>query len=664
MADFTTHPADDRYWFIRHIDGFNKPHLGTTSTSVRCELAPIPAQWEEPPAKLSHSKVSHLFGRRNPECFITTILVGALPAIAVGQVFKRGKYVASLPAVQLPLNDAIHSAEASALFGHANPLHADSEIGTSPTGKPIVLLSDTQLQLSSEARKHSQFLAVRDTSDPDPINHIEFLIPRVVIFRTFYGFTTKMANLFTQGQWDDVVGDAVHKSEFAGNKTGIHQATGAWHIVLALGMAENDDHKTALLYFDKYARAEANHVGNPMLQSIERTQLDGGADAHWHANARLPLNPTGQPYTGKVSGFFLYDRRNSSFKGKIFLVRGIHSLNLPSYMPPVGSILINDNSDGAEVTVVSKPKSWPGRPRTRKRPNRMSNTDSGDGSTRKPAFDMPSMSFEFLPRPERYTLKKDKSTTQTGPRKPGDQQPTTEGSSGNVNGNSDSKSHIRAALERRAPSELFEALIAAMAMLKGKGHIKDSSIIQPSDRHQRVLLGAYECWNFLTEGQHRALQEREIDGKTGVNWPTRSWPYIASGNSPYDAVERAALVLRVDLADGRTGIWIEIEMKKSESYTSALLIHKDGDIRRAVIKGLAVIRKAKGVSMSKHFHAEGLICHCHPHYMEKPEEKSSSKASKTETDQANEVGADSDEGTKKAWSAGPLIAFLNELPET
>jgi len=47
MTDFTLYPSYDRNRFIRHIDGFVKPHLGTTSASDRCELAPIPAEWTE-----------------------------------------------------------------------------------------------------------------------------------------------------------------------------------------------------------------------------------------------------------------------------------------------------------------------------------------------------------------------------------------------------------------------------------------------------------------------------------------------------------------------------------------------------------------------------------------------------------------------------------------
>ncbi|MFB5856482.1 hypothetical protein WAB97_011605 [Stenotrophomonas maltophilia] len=55
-----------------------------------------------------------------------------------------------------------------------------------------------------------------------------------------------MANLFTQGHWSDVDSEAVFKGDFAGNKTEVNLETGAWHIVLALGMSEDDAHQTAL----------------------------------------------------------------------------------------------------------------------------------------------------------------------------------------------------------------------------------------------------------------------------------------------------------------------------------------------------------------------------------------------------------------------------------
>ncbi len=42
MTEFTDFPDGDRNWFILHMDGYAKPHKGTDSTAVECQLAPIP----------------------------------------------------------------------------------------------------------------------------------------------------------------------------------------------------------------------------------------------------------------------------------------------------------------------------------------------------------------------------------------------------------------------------------------------------------------------------------------------------------------------------------------------------------------------------------------------------------------------------------------------
>lgn len=689
MTDFTSYPADDRYWFIRHIDGFSKPHLGTTSTAVRCELAPIPADWTEDPSELSRSKVAHLFGKRNPETIITTVLVGTIPSMLVGLVFKQGRFVGSLPAVDLDLNGALRHAEASDLygfdpiFGTHRPVHAWSQVGLTTKRRPVMLLTEEQLHLSHDGRKHSEFLAIRDTSDPDPGNHVEFVIPRLVIYRTFYGFTTKLANLFTQGQWSDVDGEAVHKEEFAGNKTGVHLESGAWHIVLALGMSKNDAHQTALLYFDDYAKAQANGLSNPMIQAMEREQLHGAADAQWHTNARIPYDPARGPYTGTVSGYFLDPRRDGSFKGRVFLVRAIHSMNFPNGLPAIGSILVNSNEAGAEQTEVDAPRRWPSKPKTQKRRSSMPNVDTHDASTRKPAFKLPAVNFAIIPEPEVFDLVKDASTTRIGKRKRNNEQATTEGSSGNKNGRGGSLSPHEAELEQRAPYPLFKALVGAMDALQKDGHIDRWSLIQPSTHEERVLVDAQECWNFLTGDQHRALELHDEGQPEEPNWPTRCWPYVAPGTNPYSALERAALVLRVDLVDGRTAIWFEIETRSSEHYTSPLVIHTSGDLRKRVKDGLRIIRKAEGASLAKHFAAEKMHCYCHPHYMEEYEEevacnqsmesKESVELSKIASDglcsqgPSQATGGECAQGTdtkrvkKKRWSPGPLTALFKRI---
>lgn len=658
MTEFTDFPDDDRNWFILHMDGFAKPHKGTDSTAVECQLAPIPANMAAP-EKLSRPEIAELFGMREGETFTTTIFVGAVSVYSIGDVFHRTKYVGSLPALQLRTGNALEEGESSALYtshhetGRLREVHAHSEIGRDSNRFPIKVLSKRQLDLDPRYRAKSEFLVVRNTSNPDPTKHVEFVIPRMAIYRAFYGFTSKVADIFSMGPWNTFASEAVYSEDFAGNKTGADEETGAWNLVLELGMSKDDATLIALLYFDEYGRIQANRLANPMQRAAERVDLDPSQDPRWYTNARLPLHPGRGPYRGVVSGYALRRRKGDSFQGKILLVRAIHSVNMPGGMPQVGKILINDNTDGAQVEVTDGQKTWKTKSRERKkRPNDMPNVDTRPGSTKREGFDVPALSFAIDPPHPTHDLTKDKSTTRTGGRPMPDAPPISEGSHGRPNGDEESASHLRARKEKRSASELHAGLIVAMEMLRSNGHIEQFAPIGPVVLCQRVHVGAFHCWNFLTQHQHEALRRNAKVGSYTANWPTRCWPYLVSGSNPFDAQERSALVLEVDLPNGQKGFWFEIEMRDSENYSSAFVMHRGGDVRGVITEALQIIRQASGISMSRHFRSKGIECYCHPHYFE----KDATKKDKAKKGEAPAGEARKDDAKRDQLDASPKTA--------
>ena len=260
-------------------------------------------------------------------------------------------------------------------------------------------------------------------------------------------------------------------------------------------------------------------------------------------------------------------------------------------------------------------------------------------------------------------------------------------------------SHLRARKEKRPASDVHEGLITAMEMLRTKGHIRGFATIGPVVPCQLVHVAAFKCWNFLTTHQHEALRRNAAVGSYAANWPTRCWPYLVSGSDPFDAQERSDLVLEVDLPNGQRGFWFEIEMRGTENYSSAFVMHRGGDARKEITEALQIIRQASGISMSRHFHSKGIECYCHPHYFE----KDATKTDKAKRDEAPAGGAKKDDAkrakmddspttasgsgaaagataagtpadaraaTKPAktrsgvWSAGPLITFFSRFART
>ena len=633
MSDFTDFPGDDRLWFIRHIDGYIQPHKGTESTSVRCYLGPLPWDWRDASA-LNEDQIAFLFGDENPECFITTIFACALASYAVGFVFHRRNYVGSLPAQQLNLRHALARAEESALkignsaTGRRLDLVANSLLGRSTNNFPYKALPTRQLKLDSDTRSKTQVLVARDQDGEDEAEHVQFIIPRTVIFRTFFAFTSELAEILTSGAWSTLKDQAIFMGEFAGNRTGVNAETGNWDIILQLGMSLDDAPMMALLHFDSYAERAANRLHEPMRLAVQNAERKGEDDAHWFSNAEIPFDPERGPYTGVVSGYYLSSRRDQFFRGRTFLVTAIHSMNMPRGMPTVARTLVNDSTDGAVRILCGDRRAFDGIQRGReKRPSDMPSVDTHQGSTKKQAFDLPSLSFAIDPPPVVTRLRKNKSVKYTSPVIPPREESSAEGSSGSRDGHQDSKSHLHSAQVVRETSEVFVALISALESLKAKNKIRSYSLAQPTDHYQRVAVGAYQCWNFLDSGQRNHLKSgRKRD------WSTRRWAYLPATGASSRPVERAALVLSIELPDGTRGLWFEIQ-QSSQDLSSAFVIARGGSQATEITTALGIIRTARGSSMDKHFAAKGIRAFCHPHYREK--------------DSSN-------------WREGPLEAFFED----
>jgi len=617
MTDFTDFPDDDQIWFIRHIDGYVKPHKGTESTSVRCHLAPIPARFGDDPAKLRRPQIQELFGRENPPSFVTTIFAGALPSYAVGLAFRRAEYVGCLPATQLPLGNALLQGEDSGLYKsdpvshRPRPVTASAVIGQDESRWLFKVIPTSQLQLEGKVRDASEFLVVRDTRHPSESDQVEFLIPRTVIFRTFYASTSQRAEIFTAGPWSVVKGNAIYGGDFAGNTTGVNPETGEWNIVLQLGMEKADFHMMALCEFDEYARGRADLLHHPVLAAEGRARGNGDENLHWHSNAQIPYDPRRGPYTGLVSGYYLKRRQDRHFRGHTFLVSAIHSMSPPKGLPKTSGILINDSTLEGDITESDGPKPFGGKNRRRhKRPNDMPSGDTHQASNSKRAFDLPSLSFTLDPPPDVGELKKSRSTQYNGPRSPQPSDATAQGSSGNRDGHHESQSHFNSAQVDRPPSEVFAALMVSMEGLKSRGSIRAFSIVPPLESVRRAPVGAFACWNFLDNLQ----AHRRRRGHAPIR--TRSWAYLGSTGTTAFPIERAALVLRIELPNGVSGLWIETEMHKKESFCSAFVIERGSGSAIEASTALRLIREAKGVALSRNLRRGGVICFSHPHFRE------------------------------------------------
>ncbi|MCF3463430.1 hypothetical protein GTY70_05980 [Stenotrophomonas maltophilia] len=645
MTDLTDFPDDPRVYFIRYIDGYTQPHKGTESTSVRCYLAPIPLAWGSEPSKLDDRQIARLFSDKNSECFISTVFAGSLATYVAGQCFVRGEdgrgiYAGMLTAKQRRLGKALAYGEESRFFReHEEDFEAElfpcTNLGKGPSGEPIVVLPASQLYLHDAMAYSTKILVARDTKHPDERHQVQYIIPRTVIFRAFYAFSSTIADIFTAGPWNSVRSKAISEQEFAGHLTGIDDRTGSWKVVLALGMTLDDGPMMALFRFNHYAETRAKRIHEPILKAQLDAATWGEEEAIWYSNAEIPLDPTLGPYRGTVSGYFLRRRRDGGFAGRTFLVTAIHQMSFSKRLPAIAPILVNDATEGEKVIHTGGPRPHDtGNKGRKRRPNGKATVDTHEATEKRPGFDMPSISFAFYPKPRIIRLKKDQSFKYSSKRRKEEQEPTTEISGGRKAGRQEDLSHAHSAQEKREPSELLTGLMAILKTLMQKGTITEYRVVSPIESEQRVQVGAYPCWNFLGSDERKAVRSGKAD------WGTRSWVYLQKERSHYTALARTAFVIRVTLPNGLTGLWIETERRSKKDGTkepiaSAFVISSDLAIRAETAASLSIIRSCHGVSLSKAFESRGKICYPHPHYMEKA-------------------------GSEK-WSLAPLEAFFKSL---
>lgn len=625
--DFTHYPDDSRLYFIRWIDRYTKPHKASTSTSVCCYLVPLPEDIKDP-ARSTPDQIAKLFGYSDQVPFVARVLVGALPSIRIGYVYRDRRRVGVLPSQELSLGDALSKGEGSGKYGPN--IQLDTVIGKDGDF-PIKAVPTSQLHLDHSVRFRSGLLMAEDSA-----SGIEFLIPRSLIFRTFYARSAYLASVFTTGIWEENVGKVLFlEKEFAGNWTRELEDPRCFHLVMQRGMRKADAASVALLHFYPYGKAAADALYTPML----RAQNDAafGGDFSWYSNAQIPMDPDLGPYRGRVMGYYLTPHKSRRSR-KTFLVTSFLGLSLPRDFPEMGDILVNDGNRDGDLEHTDGPRPFDGAPdRGRKRPDRMQDDDGHNASTTHLAFDEPSDTFDWLDAPRRFDLVKDHSTVYTGPRVPGPNTSTGEGSFGDRDGAKDSKSALDARLKSRASESNFMALLEVLNAVKAAGAIADFSPVYPQDSTQRVPIGSCVCWNFLDELQRAAAYDRLV---------RRGWAFLHQEGKRSGGLERGALVIDVTLSDGRTGFWIEIQTR--QGAMSPLVIDDGSDPDSQISTALNIIFSAKGSNLDDHFRMTSAKAYCFTHrYVS--ENKDTGKSEDEKKDHTKE------------WDRDWLIAFFKSV---
>jgi hypothetical protein len=583
MKDFEGLPHNGR-WFIRWIDRFG-PSLGDTSTiSVTLFLARLPDGIKAD--ALSEDEVAALFAAELPTQEVFP-LAGSLPMFTIGQIYEAGKLVGRLPPRRLVIRRALANAEDSTQLARDNAqttLDAQMPFPADMRVNPAVGVG--ALRLSSELRRSSRVAVVKDHD-----RQMDLIIPRSLIFKTFYAFRRQLALAFTHGPWTERKRDLLYlDGEFKGHRTAVGE-DGSWNVVLQKGMRLSDAPLMALLHFDEYAKQQANSL---YQQARSQWSHTGSGNRVWYARATLPFKPAAGPYAATVSG---YPLNKSKFKGTYlpFLVSTIHDFTFPRHVPEIGRILRNDATDGEHVEITQASSGYKDNERPPGiRPASMRNDAEVHAAHEMESFAEFGDTFNFTDLPHLVNLTKDKSKRYLGARGVQAKPATDGGSTGPFDSRNGSLSAIEPELVQRDVSHRFEDLFELFDTLKRRSVIVSAHEVHPPHKSMLVRREARACWNFLSDYERNS-------GKM----ERRGWHIIQTRNGP---VPRSAMVLSIELTAGIDGYWIEIETRPGEGILSPLLLSKPISATTSRISdALRTIAQAKGESLRRAFGADSNV---------------------------------------------------------
>ncbi|WP_050470478.1 hypothetical protein [Herbaspirillum chlorophenolicum] len=581
-------PVDGRFWFVKWIDEFTLPHLGTDSASVKVILQKLPISKATELSRLKDDALLTVLGQRSkgdPEPEVMqrhpVVLAGLLPALHIGAVFHNQEHIGDLPSASATFS--IPGGEVGLeefTLGQSIPPPANWTWG------PYRLLNKFEYSVVPFQMKHSKCLVIER-------ENTSFIIPRMTMFKAFYGMQTIFANAFSHGSWPERMYTILSDEENleSGQKTEI-TADGKWGIVLQTKVKDQYACWAALYYHDEYARTRATEIYS--LALAQRRHYD--TKPNWYASARLPFKES-EDVRVQVRGFKLrewtfYDENNQKVVRSKFLVTEIVKHSWPSWIPTIlhGRTNNNERSPSPIATDAPRPFSQVEVVTSKEqKPIEVDNNHDADSSTT--PTDVISAEMSFLGNGPKLEKMPKKSSKTYGPKTPPkESRPVDKVSMGELRNKGDAVDQGAAEVVIRDAEKRFGQVMTAFLTLRAEKKIADVSVESGASGKRAGRRGELDVWQFFfPEGS--AEQSRP---------PARCWRYIDQGlddDGRRRRTYRTALVLRV-VVDGQLHYWIEIECRKTETgFRSIVLSDVSSSPEVYIAASMEMVANHKGRNM-------------------------------------------------------------------
>lgn len=591
MQLFEDLPLPPGLWLVKWIDRFQLGH-DSEAPKVSVALQKLPTESVDALAHLSSTSIAEILGSRprtpgaqevdQPIITNRVIQAGYLPLLSIAEVIEGGSQVARLPTESREIRLLPSTVLADLRVGESLPPPAEWSASA-----PFRVLNRFEYQLGGiPGIQDSRCLVFH-------FDGTEYILPKMVIFRAFYGFSSKLINALCSGPWPEKVREVISFAHYkSGLFTGIDQETGAWNIVLQAGVPESHAAPLALLWFDPYGRKQAESLYTDSLR-----QNDGrrGADGRsWHAGANIPHRLDLGPFKMRVQGFSLRPfqpwRRSSGERFLITTITG-STWTLPDQEVCPALHRSNEQSDVQHPAPEGKTY-WRGKQPVEGDPNAVG-TSTSDPSAEDSVNVFSTMTFEYLNQPKIKPQKK-QSSQKFAPSPPGPVDPP----SMLVSAGEPTYAKVPASpaeiQERiRARSQQFEFLIRALDTLVSDGQIDSFEACAPTDPSLLVMRNGLPCWSFLSSSDRRI-----------GNVPSSGWEIIhcdedqesdqQQGRRKRTQYARCALILEIRRAD-KSIVLIEIEPRLTGSAYCMIAFEKSQSLLPWLVSSvLDAIREHEG----------------------------------------------------------------------
>lgn len=572
------------FWVVKWIDGYRKNLHATNSTTVEVTLQRLaPAVVEDlltgtlSPASIfgGPSTQQRKAGAKAPDLFTVPQFVGSLPDLHPGYLFHKQELYGKIPTAtySLDLPNGELGCE-KVLIGDNKLLDPDSGDETRTH-----VLNNFQYALHPDAMAYQALVHYQ--------GDIEFVIPRQVIFQTFYAVHREMANAFCNGPWGATAKDVIDfESKKNGLKTQRLEESKQWHVIVKTLIQNEYARLLALLWFDDDARKRANSIYAEQLRDTETFGKRHGhrtTGAMWRCSAKLPYRED-YPVQLAVEGYELTPWSRSKQVYRKVLVTRILEAPWPDYAWRIGYERENSGKQGLLNKPAEKFGGPRGGPRKRDGSKVPPTTAKVEPNPRGVNYHSAQERFAWSGRCEIFELIKSSSEgveKRVGARPP---EPQGVASSGNPGGGSQGVDQHSPRVQKVEVPERFKEI--AQALLGLEPTVK-SVIVGPPALDLREDRGAYSCWNFLTLGERSRADLR----------PWYGWRLLMRGTRDIPGLLRAALIIGV-VCEGRHSLLIEIESRpRGASFCGVILVGAPRS-ESLILDALAAIAEAEGVKLA------------------------------------------------------------------